>query len=156
MPYCPACGHPSETSHTFCYQCGKKLPTAPPAASLKPEPVAPTPEPEPTPNPPEPEISTEPEPKPEPEPSLSPKQREREVAHALMRLAKLGRASVGRNDRAVEHIDKQILEIGERLMELGGTGLTDRVYDKLEKIESRIVVRAVTLAWRRGLKGWFM
>lgn len=87
-------------------------------------------------------------------------ERDSEIESALQRLVKLGGAAASRrglgNEVAIGHIERQIVDIGEGLLELGDVEMVDAVYGRLERIADTSTLREVTLAWKGGLVGWTM
>lgn len=91
---------------------------------------------------------------------MTEQQRGAEISTAVRQLTKLGGAAALQyalgNQKAYEHIQPQIVKVGERLDRLGGISLVDSVYCRLEEVADRAAVREVTLAWKSGLSGWTM
>jgi len=89
---------------------------------------------------------------------LSEADRDFEIRAALSSLVRLGSAGARRRGTAgadaLGHIQRQIVEIGEHLMDVGDAGLVDAVHRRLEDGADAATVREVTLAWKSGLGGW--
>ena len=86
-------------------------------------------------------------------------QTEGEVVMAAERLLWLAHAALkayetGKWDRRGE-TRKEMREIGEHLADLGGDGLMDKAYERVEAVAPMAVVGELTMAWQ-GLRGWYM
>ncbi|MHC4706097.1 MAG: hypothetical protein ACYS8I_03295 [Planctomycetota bacterium] len=137
-PGCPDCGTALMENAKYCFGCGNSV--APPE---------PDPEPEPGPEPPE-------------RVELTPEQREAQIQMAVVQLTKLGGAAIGQqrsgNAKGYTKIQEQIVDVGNRLKELGGISLVDGAYSRLERESSGSIVREITLSWKGsgGISGWSM